>query len=243
MASYLSLPGEAGDYASAPDSAALSVTGDIDIRARVALDDWTPAALTMVVVKWLGAGNQRSFLFGVNTNNKLWWQHSENGSANKGTQTSDTTPAYSDGTLQWIRVTLDVDDGAADGTVSFYEGGTGDTPSWGSLGTDKVGSTTSIFDSTADLAVGMASDATTGPLAGKVYRVIVYSDLTETTQVFDSDFTAEQPGTTSFTESSPQAATVTINQSGDPQAEIIEDPGDPWPGMTVGGLALMGVGI
>jgi hypothetical protein len=33
---YLALPGTSGNYASAPDSAALSITGNIDIRCKVA---------------------------------------------------------------------------------------------------------------------------------------------------------------------------------------------------------------
>ena len=40
----LRLPGLSGNYLSTPDTAATSVTGDIDIRVKVALDDWTPSA-------------------------------------------------------------------------------------------------------------------------------------------------------------------------------------------------------
>ena len=222
---YLYLTGIAGNYGSTPDAAALDITGDIDIQVRVALDDWTPAALSTLANKWLAAGNHKSWLFGVNTNNKLWWQHSEDGINNKGTQTSDSTPAYADGTLQWVRVTLDVDDGAADGTVAFYEGGTGETPSWSSLGTDKVGSTTSIHSGGADVTIGMGSDGTTGPLTGKVRRVII-KDGIDGTVVLDADFTdtaaVTEPFAT-FTEGSAQAATVTINRAATGKKSTVVD--------------------
>src|SRR6266487_2938557 len=39
---YLVLPGMGGSYASAPDSPAISVTGDLDLRMKLAADDWTP---------------------------------------------------------------------------------------------------------------------------------------------------------------------------------------------------------
>ena len=38
---YVYLPGIAANYISHPDSAAVSVTGDITLQVEVALDDWT----------------------------------------------------------------------------------------------------------------------------------------------------------------------------------------------------------
>jgi hypothetical protein len=58
--SYLYLPGVVSNYASAPDSAALDIVGDIDLRVKVALDDWTPAAQTALVAKDVVTGSQRS---------------------------------------------------------------------------------------------------------------------------------------------------------------------------------------
>jgi hypothetical protein len=71
---------------------------------------------------------------------------------------------------------------------------------------------TSIFSSTANVEVGRA--ATTGGLfyllAGAASRAQIYDGIGGTL-VFDADFSAELPGTASFTESSANAATVTIN--------------------------------
>jgi hypothetical protein len=55
---YLALGGIAGNYASTPDSVANSITGDIDIRTKVALADWTPAVANVLPVLYqqLGLG-------------------------------------------------------------------------------------------------------------------------------------------------------------------------------------------
>jgi hypothetical protein len=51
-----------------------------------------------------------------------------------------------------------------------------------------------------------------GPLTGRIYRAIIKDGIDGTT-VFDADFTQVASGATSFSESSSNAATVTINQT------------------------------
>jgi hypothetical protein len=51
-AEYLSCPGVTGNHASTPDSADASITGDIDIRADLSADDWTPSATKVILAKW-----------------------------------------------------------------------------------------------------------------------------------------------------------------------------------------------
>ena len=41
---YVYLPGVAGNNLTAPDDNSLDITGDIDVRAQIAMDDWTPGA-------------------------------------------------------------------------------------------------------------------------------------------------------------------------------------------------------
>ena len=49
---YMYLPGVDGNDASTPDSPALGITGDIDIRVRLALDDWSPATVVNLMNSW-----------------------------------------------------------------------------------------------------------------------------------------------------------------------------------------------
>ena len=41
---YVYLPGVAGNLMTVPDEASLDITGDIDLRVNLAMDDWTPAS-------------------------------------------------------------------------------------------------------------------------------------------------------------------------------------------------------
>ena len=187
-AGYLELPGTSGDYASAPDSAALSVTGDIDIQMRVSLDDWTPAGKNTFVSKWVTGGNQRSYWFKITTEGKPELQWSTTGSSSVRTATSTAAVSATDGDIEWVRVKLDVDTGDGNLSITFYTGGSGITPTWVQLGSAILqGGTSSIFDGTALLEVGSALGSVE-MLAGKVYRVRIYEDLTETSEVFDADF-------------------------------------------------------
>ena len=221
MSSYLYLPGVAGVYASAPDTAALSITGDIDIQARVALDDWTPAQETAIVSKYIATNDHRSYMFVVRSGStgflRLYW--SENG-VDLLAVTSSVAPTVSNGDYLWIRVTLDVDGGpGGQGRVYFYTGSSGASPTWVQLG-DSAGAgsvPTSIFDGLHPVEVGAYANGSTGMLSGKVTNVRIYSDLTETTLAFDADFTdltVSEVTAAAFVEDSANAATITLNGPG-----------------------------
>jgi len=221
MPSYLNLPGEAGDYAGTPDSAALSITGDIDLRVRVAMDDWTPTGGAALVAKYHTGSNQASYFLLLTSAGQLRFRWTTDGNEGSSLEdkTASTTVGFTDGTIHWVRVTLDVDNGSSNYDCKFWT--SDDGVSWSQSGTTQNGSgTTSIFDGTYEVQVG--AQVVQQPLAGQVYRVRILDGIDGTIE-FDADFTAEAPGTTSFAESSANAATVTINQSGSPQAEILAD--------------------
>jgi hypothetical protein len=215
---YLYLPGIASNYASAPDSAALDITGDIEVVMRVAMDDWTPTAIQTLACKH-DAGSQRSWLFEVNlTSGALRFRNSTTGaSGTEITYTSSASPVVSDGAALWVKVTLDVDNGAAGKTCTFYTAADQATEpsSWTQLGTPQTSAgTTSVFAGTAQVGIGCIANGATNPLSGKVYRTIVRNGIDGTT-VFDANFTTgiTSGGQATFTESSANAATVTINRA------------------------------
>jgi hypothetical protein len=221
------LPGVVGNYIYTPDSAALSITGDIDIRLRVALDDWTPATLTRLVSKRSIGGSQESYELQISTSGVPALILSNDGAALLATNPGGS-PAVGavDGTTVWLRVTWR----QSDGRVQFFTASgalTGPSSGdWSQLGTDvTMNAGSSIFDSTSVLGVGASSGGTSGMLAGKIYRTIIYSDLTETNKVFDADFSGKPFGANTFTESSANAATVTINgplaQVGDGRVSLV----------------------
>ena len=172
---FVRLPGASGDYVSTPDAAALDIVGDIDIRARVALDDWTPAAESTLVAKYTATGNQRSYALAVTTAGALIFRWSEDGTAEK-TETSSVVTGFTNGTAHWVRATLDVDNGSSDAAVNFYTSDDGST--WTALGATQLnGATTSIFASTAVLELGTQTGGTVNRTTGKIYRAQVLSGI------------------------------------------------------------------
>ena len=214
----LCLDGVSGNYASAPDSVPLSITEDIDLRERVALDDWTPASATMLLAK--DTSGQRSYTFSVQATTGLLVVGYSTDGVNLVELTSSVAPTVSDYGTLWVRVTLDVDNGAAGKTATFYTGGSGETPTWVQLGTTQTtAGTITIADTTSVLQIG-SNFLTSNRLKGVVYRAQVYAGLTGSDLRFDANFATAAKLATSFTESSSNAATVTINTSGATGARI-----------------------
>jgi hypothetical protein len=208
---YLYLPGIASNFASTPDAAALDITGDIDIRVKVALDDWTPSAQTALLAKDVVSGGQRSYNLGVNTSGQLTFVWTTNGSTV--IQRFSDQLVITDGTTKWVRVTLDVDNGASGYDLRFFTSDDGNT--WTQLGaTQTVAGVTSIFAGTAPLEVGSQASGQS-PARGKFFRAQVLNGINGTV-AFDANFETSitSLNQTSFTESSTNAATVTINRSG-----------------------------
>jgi hypothetical protein len=207
----LLLTGGSPGRASTPDTAALDITGDIDVRVHVAMDDWTPSATQGLIGKYISTGNQRSWRLTVLATGVLRLVWSTNGSTSI---TADSTAAVSaaNGTSIWVRVTLDVDNGAAGRDIKFWTSSDGET--WTQLGATVTQATvTSIFNSTAEVAVGSGFDSGTQErLAGKVSAVEIRNGIAGT--VVANPVFGEQPaGTTSFVDSTGLTWTVTAPAS------------------------------
>jgi hypothetical protein len=212
---YLYLPGVSGNTASTPDSAALDITGDLEIVLRTAQDDWTPATNHYPIGKRATTGNQRSWLVeNLSTGAvRLYW--SADGAA-ENSALSTASVGFADGAVGWIKITLDVDNGASGRDIKFYTAPDQATEptSWTQLGTTITqAGVTSIFSGTADLRLGGWQDGTSVNGA-KYLRAIVRNGIGGTV-AFDADFTTgiTAGSQTSVTESSANAATVTINRS------------------------------
>ena len=210
---YLYCPGVAGNSASAPDSAALDITGDIEFVCRVALDDWSPATGQTFMAK-RGPGVS-SYLFripGGGLPEIAWWT-----GAVASVKTATSGFGAVDGVTYWLKATLDVDNGAAGYDVKFYYAAdqASEPTVWTQFGaTVTTVGVTSIDATTATMFVGIGDNNISEPASGKFYRAIVRNGIGGTT-VFAANFTT---GITSgaqatFTESSSNAATVTINRA------------------------------
>lgn len=202
----LVVPGTAGNYASTPDAAALDITGDLDLRAEVTLADWTPAAEQTFVAKHL-APTDRSYWLRLNTSGMLNLLASNNGTGYQVNAPSTVAPTSDARGRLAVRATIDVDNGAAGNTVTFYTAPTIDG-TWTQLGAPVVqAGTMTIFAGTALLEVGAAGGGTVLPMTGTVHAVEVYNGIAGTV-VANPSFKAQTLGTTSFADAAGRTWTV-----------------------------------
>ncbi|MFZ5863022.1 MAG: hypothetical protein ACOYXR_09310 [Nitrospirota bacterium] len=210
-ASVLDLPGAGTDYASTPDTAALDITGDLDVRARVVMDDWTPGAVSALVSK-INAAAFTGYELRVNTSGNVILAWGDGAAVQS--NTSSAVTGVANGGVKWVRATLDVDNGAAGRDVKFYL--SDDAVTWTQLGsTQTTAGVTSIAAGTTDLWVG-ARPGGTFPLAGSVWFAQVLNGIGGTV-VADPDFSVQQAGVSSFTDST--GLVWTVNGS----AKILRD--------------------
>ena len=181
------LDGVSGSYVSTPDSAAASVTGDIDIRVRATMDDWTTGA-TSLVAKQSGT-SQRSYRFELaNTTGAPVLAWSPDGTTNNTVTSSGTdggaalATGFTDGTEHWLRVTRN----ATSGNIDFYvsENGT----DWVAHGVTQTDSSGSLNDATSPLEIGSTHSGTLQLVSGSVSEAQIYNGIDGTLAVsFDAN--------------------------------------------------------
>jgi hypothetical protein len=206
----LILDGTSGAYASTPDSASFP-TGDAEFEWCGTLDSYSAASATTVLNAKRGAASSDiSWSFLLRTDGTISFTHSSNGTSvpNSATVKSNAI-TLTDGVKAYFKATLDVDNGASGHTIAYYESSDGVT--WDSLGSVVVAGVTSIFNSTTPFTIGAQfTGGINSRLTGKTFYSLVRDGI-DGTLAFDADFTAQGSNTTSFTESSANAATVTLN--------------------------------
>jgi hypothetical protein len=242
---YQRLSANAGSV-TLPDSAALSLTGDMDLRVYVALDDWSPATVSALIAKRSGANaNTASYQLSVGTTGVLSLLIAT-GAANT-TANSNVALSFTDGTAHWVRATRR----ASDGRVQFFtsnDPASTTSPTWTQLGVDQTNA--SVGQDTTDVVTfggytATASNTISLPSTGKLYRAQIRNNVLDngTGIQADVDFTqATNFGQNTFVEGSSNAATVTIfdlAQLGDGRTHVISTAS----GSLLAGLIHTGGGI
>lgn len=216
----------AEEYVSTTDKAVLDIVGDLDVRIDLWLDGMPGGGRTGygLIGKYNQTGDQRSWAFTLEKDGKLrlYWTTAGT-SATIVSATSTVAVTLADARLA-LRVTLDVDAGAANKTVTFY---TSDTisGSWTILGSAvTTAGTTSVFSGTAPLQVGALvnsagtavafSDAVV-PVRGRIYRAQVYQGIAGTLRA-DMNAGAQTAGATSWSDGlgTPNTWTITAVYGG-----------------------------
>lgn len=173
---YVQSSGNAGNYISTPDSADNSITGDIDIRVKVGLSDWTTASLQTLVAKMQVSATQRSYILYVTSGGNIVLATSPDGTAtNQVLGTSTVATGLADFQTKWVRATLDVASGS-NRVYNFYL--SDDGINWNQLGaTVTTAGTTSIYNSTSIVEIGSYLGGTTGLSSGRFYAAEIYRGI------------------------------------------------------------------
>ncbi|MDH2425789.1 hypothetical protein [Sphaerisporangium sp. TRM90804] len=202
---YLGLPGAVTDYVSTPDVAALDITGDIDVRIDATVASWRTAA--DLAGKYVTSGNQRSWALSLTDAGILQLRWSATGSATVITIAS-TVPVPAPSTRRRaVRATLDVNNGAAGNTVTFYTAATIAGP-WTQLGDPVItAGTTAIFASTAALSVGDVADLAAAAVYGQVHAFELRNGIAGSV-VANPDFTIQTAGAASFADAAGRTWTL-----------------------------------
>lgn len=201
------LDGSPGTYATTPDHASLDVVGDLDVRCEVQLDFWPTHNDPRLLAKLGVTGNQASWQLRILATGYLSLTWSTTGNATGAPGRVSTLPIpLTPGQPIGLRATLDVDNGSAGHTVTFYYSSNWTT--WTQLGAPvATAGITSVFSSTTPLSVGARTTPEADLLTGSVLRA-EYRNGINGTIVAAPDFTAQPGGTTSFADSAGRTWTL-----------------------------------
>lgn len=202
---YLHSPGVAGNFVSVPDSAAVSVTGDIELQASVSFPVLPPTSNVPLIQK--GGTSTLAYALQVNSTGTVTASVSSTGATFTGATSTVTLQSVgiTAGQRVWLVATVNVD--LAGNSTTFYYSTDGAT--FTQLGA-VVASTgqTAIADTSAQVEIGTAGGAAAG--AADFYWVKVLNGLGGPV-VLNVDFsTASEPYATM---AAATGQTVTFNRS------------------------------
>lgn len=175
------------------DHASLDITGDLELAIWLTMDDWTPTGGNYLLSKSAGFAASGGYWWSISATGFLILAWSDGASVLSRTSTSAVS--FTNATPGWIKVTLDVNNGAGGHDVKFWTSTDGVT--WTQLGTTvTTAGVTSIGANTTALLIG-ANGFGLAPLLGQVHRTTVRNGIGGTA-VLDIPFYAQDLGDTSF---------------------------------------------
>jgi hypothetical protein len=221
--SRVDLPGASGDYINTPDAAWNRLTGDIDVRVKLAAVDWGPPALANICGKHGATGTSRSWYVRLNDAKTILFGWSTDGTAPGVIEATSTVgTGFADGSTHWVRATLDVDNGASGYDVKFYTSEDGRV--WTQLGaTVTGGATTSVHAGDWPVTIGPTGFGNEYPTDAAYYNFELRStiDGSPIANVNFADETGWNDARTTFTD--PQAHVWTLQGDAAPLGgEIVE---------------------
>lgn len=164
--------GTGGNYASTPDSAAASITGDLTLIVKAELADWTPAATNGLVSKFSGTtGEYRIY---ISTGGLLiigWYSGGVSCTAS-----STTAVGGTDASALWLKAIRVIGVKCQFYKSTDYNQDTG-VGTWVQIGTDVVNTDPAPADTVNPLILGQTT-STISPIAGKIHYAAAWANIT-----------------------------------------------------------------
>lgn len=195
------------------DKASLDITGDIDIRVELSTD-YTRNRRMPILAKYVTTGNNRSYALFWDADGQLSLLTSPDGTLGAAlTNISGVALAENTGRIA-IRVTLDVNNGAAGHDYKWYTSDSVDG-TWTLISSGTVAGTTSIFSGNSALEIGSGNNGNpiftdSYTFSGKIWAAQIYSGINGTL-VADFRPAGEGIEATSWVDSCASPNTWTIN--------------------------------
>ncbi|MER6603906.1 hypothetical protein [Streptomyces parvus] len=199
--SYLSLDGTTGSFATTPDTAALDITGPLDLRWE-GQADWYALRAQMLIGKW-GESGERSYHMRIE-NGLLYQQVAYDGF--NGFSAARTLPALPRRAA--LRTTVVPDDGSGNSHWAHYWAPTMDGP-WVQLSETFTSDSFTPHSGTSPLTIAPYQDDVVSrpPVAGRCFRAEVRSGVNGTV-VAGPDMRPLAEGTTSWADTAGRTWTV-----------------------------------
>lgn len=173
----LSLNGSS-QYAYAADSASLSITGDISLEAWIKLD--TLDHKIEIVTKANDDTVQYSWMWQIEATGKINAAIFSVANGSTSGEWSSTSAVIEVGDLgTWVHLAVTIDVSESTGCVMYKNGSSVSVAA-------KLGTSTSIADSTSKVFIGAYSDTITYPLDGLIDEARIWNDIRTPTEIINN---------------------------------------------------------
>jgi hypothetical protein len=182
---------------STPSTAALQITGDLDVRWDLECPDWTPSSGAVELGGKWGAAGQRAWR-ALTILDALQFHWTTDGTTEITASQSLSTAVHS--RRLCVRITADVNNGSGGRDIAFYTGPTLNGP-WTQVGsTQTFTGTSATASSTAPVEIGDVSTTGSAHVQARIYAAQIRSGIGGPI-VANPDFTDQAPGALTFTDS------------------------------------------
>jgi hypothetical protein len=186
------------------DDAGFDFTNDVELRWDAHSSDWNVGGTNQeIFARYDSTGGNRVLRVNYSpTANRINFDFGDAAGAFRATVSVDPSPALQDGIRIQFRANIDADDGGNTVVTVFTRQGNAlvdlsSNDNWTQVGSNSVAGVQAWKNVASPIWVGSNwNDAASRNFIGRLYRILGWTDLTQTTKFIDVDFTNSTNQTT-----------------------------------------------